>query len=389
MNAGKPPVAPLQQQVTGQFELRFGASPTVVVRAPGRVNLIGEHTDYNDGFVLPMAIDRAVWVALRPRDDTLVSVYSLNFHQAASFQLQAIRRSAIGWVEYLKGVAWAQQQAGYCLRGWEGVLGGDLPVGAGLSSSAALELATARAFAAASNLPWAAIPMARLCQQAESQWVGVRCGIMDQIVAAAGRAGHALLIDCRSLETQPVPLPANVVVAVLDTGTRRDLVNSGYNERRAQCEAAARFLGARALRDVSIARFQQSAPGLDDTIRRRAQHVITENARTLRAAEAMRRGDLAEMGRLMHASHVSLRDDFEVSSDELNAMVSCAAREPTCYGARMMGAGFAGCAVALVRETDVRAFATNVSACYQAATGLVPRVYLCTAVSGAEVIAES
>jgi galactokinase len=388
MSTGKPPVAPLQQQVTREFELRFGASPMVVVRAPGRVNLIGEHTDYNDGFVLPMAIDRAVWIALRPRDDTLVRVHSLNLHQAASFRLQAIRRTAIGWVEYLKGVAWAQQQAGHRLRGWEGVLGGDVPVGAGLSSSAALEMATARAFAAVSDLPWDAIPMAKLCQQAESHWVGVRCGVMDQIVSATGRAGHALLIDCRSLETQAVPMPTNVAVAVLDTGTRRDLVNSGYNERRAQCEAAARFFGVRALRDVSIARFEQSAPGLDDMILRRAQHVITENTRTLRAAKAMRRGDMAEMGRLTRASHVSLRDDFEVSSDELNAMVDCAAREPACYGARITGAGFAGCAVALVRETDVQAFAANVAACYQATTGLLPRVHVCTAASGAEIIAE-
>jgi galactokinase len=380
----------LQARVTQEFERRFGAPPVFVVRAPGRVNLIGEHTDYNDGFVLPMAIDRAVWIAMRPRDDRRVACHSLDLDQAAPFSLEdvggEVRNEGMGWAEYLRGVAWALQEAGYALQGWEGVMAGDVPIGAGLSSSAALEMATARVFAVASGLSWDATTMARIGQRAENAWVGVNCGIMDQMISAAGVAGHALLIDCRSLETRAVPLPPGTAVVVLDTATRRGLVDSAYNERRAQCEAAALFFEIPALRDVSVAHFQDQADRLDDVTRRRARHVVTENERTLRASEAMRRGDAAELGQLMNASHDSLRDDFEVSSDELNAMVACAHRHQVCYGARMTGAGFGGCAVALVRADGVQDFAATVAACYQAATSITPHVYVCAATDGAEVV---
>ena len=305
----------IQQSVRHAFEQRIGVPPAFVVQAPGRVNLIGEHTDYNDGFVLPMAIDRAVWIALRPRVDGHVQAYSLDFDAEISFALDVLEKKDASWAEYLKGVAWALGEAGYALQGWEGVLAGDVPLGAGLSSSAALELATARAFAAVASLPWDAKRMASLAQRAENEWVGMKCGIMDQMISAAGRAHHALLIDCRSLETEAVPLPPEVVVVVLDTETRRGLVDSAYNERRAQCENAADFFGVPALRDVSISQFEARAHELDEVIRRRARHVITENERTLRAAEAMREADATELGRLMNESHVSLRDDFEVSSE--------------------------------------------------------------------------
>jgi galactokinase len=376
----------LQDRVTREFRRHFDALPTFVVRAPGRVNLIGEHTDYNDGFVLPMAIDRAVWVALRPRGDRRVVGHSLDLHQTVEFSVEGVRDKGTGWGEYLKGVAWALQEAGYTLQGWEGVVAGDVPIGAGLSSSAALEMATARVFAVTSGLPWDPTVMAKIGQRAENDWVGVNCGIMDQMISAAGVAGHALLIDCRSLETQPVPLPSGTAVVVLDTASRRGLVDSAYNERRTQCEAAARFFGVPALRDVSVAQFQAQAEQLDDVTRRRARHVVTENGRTLRATEAMRRGDAAEMGQLMNASHASLRNDFEVSSDELNAMVACAQRQESCYGARMTGAGFGGCAVALVRADAARAFADAVAASYRATTGIAPNVYICTATNGAEVV---
>jgi len=379
----------LEQRVVQAFERRFAASPDFVVRAPGRVNLIGEHTDYNDGFVLPMAIDRAIWIALRPRDDEEVHVHSLDFGDSVSFPLDALENTKSGWAEYVKGVAWSLQEAGYALQGWEGVGGGDVPRGAGLSSSAALELAAARAFAcAAPALPWVPKRMARLCQRAENEWVGVQCGIMDQMISAAGQADHALLIDCRSLETEAVPLPPGTVAAVLDTGTRRGLVDSAYNERRAQCEAAAAFFGVPALRDVSVERFQARAQELDDVTRRRARHVVTENARTLRAVEMMRQGDAHALGRLMDASHASLRDDFEVSSDELDQMVACACQEESCYGARMTGAGFGGSAVALVDEDAAEAFAEAVAACYRRATGIAPAVTICTATAGAEVVVE-
>jgi len=376
----------LRQRVAQEFERRFGAPPALVVRAPGRVNLIGEHTDYNAGFVLPMAIDRAVWIAARPRDDRQILVHALDFDQTARFSLDGLANTAAGWAEYLKGVAWALQEAGYTLRGWEGVVAGDVPRGAGLSSSAALEMATARTFAAVSDLAWDAAHMARSGQRAENTWVGVNCGIMDQMISAAGRAGHALLIDCRSLEIKAVPLPTDTVVVVLDTATRRELVDSAYNERRAQCETAARFFGAPALRDVSAAQYEASAAGLDSVTQRRARHVITENARTLAAVEAMRRGDAVALGKLMDASHASLRDDFEVSSAALDAMAACAQQSEGCYGARMTGAGFGGCAVALIRAGCAPAFADGVTACYRAATGLTPRVYVCQATSGAQVI---
>ncbi len=375
----------LQRRMSEEFKARFGAAPDLIVRAPGRVNLIGEHTDYNDGFVLPMAIDRAVWIALRRRDDERVSAHSLDFDQTVAFSLGALVRGPAGWAEYLKGVAWALQEAGCRLRGWEGVLAGDVPVGAGLSSSAALELATARAFACVSDLPWDGRAMAKLGQRAENQWVGVNCGIMDQMISALGEAGHALLIDCRSLETQPVPLPRATSVIVLDTGTRRGLVGSAYNERRAQCEAAARHFGVAALRDVAIGQLETQAQGLDDVSLRRARHVVTENARTLQAVAAMSRGDATELGDRMKASHASLRDDFEVSSPGLDTMVACALQEQGCYGARMTGGGFGGCAVALVEAGRRQTFVSHVAASYRAATGNVPTIYVCAATNGAEI----
>jgi galactokinase len=377
----------LLDRVTTAFEERFDVSPTYVVRAPGRVNLIGEHTDYNDGFVLPLAIDRAIWVALRPRDDGHVRVTSLDYETTATFALEALEKADAGWAEYLKGVAWSLQKAGYALRGWEGVMTGDVPRAAGLSSSAALELATARAFAAVADLPWDPATMAKLCQRAENQWVGVNCGIMDQMISAAGRADHALLIDCRSLETEAAPLPPETAVVVLDTATRRGLVDSAYNERRAQCEAAAQFFAVPALRDVSVAAFEARADELADVTRRRARHVITENARTLQAVEAMRRSDAAALGRLMNASHASLRDDFEVSSEALDTMVDAARAADGCYGARMTGAGFGGCAVALVQADVAESFASHVAASYQQAMEIEPHVYVCQATDGADLVA--
>jgi galactokinase len=375
----------LEQIVLQEFERRFGARPAFVVRAPGRVNLIGEHTDYNDGFVMPMAIDRAMWIALRPRPDRRVLAHSLDLDQTLDFSLQHISDERVGWGDYVKGVAWVLAEAGYELQGWEGVVTGDVPIAAGLSSSAALEMATTRAFAASSGFAWEAVSMAKLGQRAENQWVGVNCGIMDQLISAAAVDGHATLIDCRSLALQPVPLPADTAVVVLDTSTRRGLVDSVYNERRAQCEAAARFFGAPALRDVSVEQFEARAAELDDVTGRRARHILTENARTLGAADAMRRDDPVELGVLMNASHLSLRDDFEVSSDELNAIVACAQHQDGCFGARMTGAGLGGCAVALVRSDAVQAFASAVAHCYEEGTGLKPNVYVCEAAAGAEV----
>jgi galactokinase len=374
-----------RSRVVSAFRERFGAAPDLVTRAPGRVNLIGDHTDYNEGFVLPMAIDRAVWIALRARNDDTVSVLSLDFSEVAEFQLRKGSRGRDGWREYLRGVAWALESSGKPSKGWEGVSAGDVPLGAGLSSSAALELATARAFAAVANVPWEPSAMALLAQRAENQWVGVNCGIMDQLISAAGSAGHALLIDCRTLETRAVPIPGNAAVVVLDTATRRGLVDSAYNERRAQCEAAAVAFGVRALRDVDLAMFERGAAKLDEMTRRRARHVITENARTLDAATALERGDISRVGDLMKESHVSLRDDFQVSRSELDIMVELACAHAACYGARMTGAGFGGCAVALVDASAADDFARDITAKYEAATSLRPAVYVCRASEGASV----
>ncbi|HCV24550.1 MAG TPA: galactokinase [Candidatus Latescibacteria bacterium] len=375
------------------FKERFGTTATQLVRAPGRVNLIGEHTDYNDGFVLPMAIDHAVWIALRPAQGTAVRVHSHEFHAEGEFDLKQVRAAGPpsageGWLEYVKGTAWALMEAEHELRGWEGVIAGDVPIGAGLSSSAALEMATARAFAAVGDLPWDPAAMARLGQRAENAWVGVNCGIMDQMISASGRAGHAMLLDCRSLTPEHVCMPENASLVVLDTGTRRGLVDSAYNERRSQCEAVAEHLGVDALREVTATALIVAQSQLDGTALRRARHVVTENQRTIEAASVLAAGNTARMGELMDASHISLREDFEVSSDALNRMVSLARRQPGCFGARMTGAGFGGCAVALADADAAESLAQETCAAYRHETGNEPTAYVCVATDGAAVVTD-
>ncbi len=371
-------------EVAQHFAQQFEGAARCLIRAPGRVNLIGEHTDYNEGFVLPMAIDRAVWIALRPRRDRRLIVHSVSYLQTGEFSLDRLIGKGSGWIEFFKGVAWALQEAGYELRGWEGVVQGDVPIGAGLSSSAALEMAVARAFAAVADLPWDPVAMAHLGQQAENDWIGVRCGIMDQLASAAGQAGHALLIDCRSLEIQPVPISDSVAVVILDTGTRRGLVDSIYNARRAECESAAALLGARSLRDVELDVFGKCSGKLDEPVRRRALHVITENNRTVQAADAMRRGEMDLLGALMNKSHLSLRDDYEVSNEALDTMVRLAWDHPACLGARMTGAGFGGCAVAVVEAKAAEQFVAEMAAEYQRLTGNAAVSYISRPTHGTE-----
>lgn len=374
------------QTVTDAFEAKFGEIPTHIVRAPGRVNLIGEHTDYNDGFVLPMAIDRAMWIALRPTNDNTVHITSLDFENPVDFNLENFSKEAGTPADYVKGVAWALQQAGYSLKGWEGVMKGNVPIGAGLSSSAALELATARAFALVSDIEWNPAKMALLSQKAENQWVGVNSGIMDQMISAAGDAGHALLIDCRSLDTELLPLPKGTAIVILDTNTRRELVTSAYNERRQQCEAAANYFDVPKLRDVDVAAFEAKKDGLEDIIMRRARHIVTENERVLAAKQAMLDDDAQALGILMNASHASLRDDFEVTNDALNIIVNIAQAEDTCFGARMTGGGFGGCAVALVADDSVKEFSDTVARAYAEQTPQNASVYITQPSNGAEVL---
>ncbi len=377
--------APAVRAVTG-FSEKFAAAATHVAFAPGRVNLIGEHTDYNDGFVLPMAIDRWTAIALRLRADEQVVLHSLDVGKRGSFSLLELLPGKVdGWLSYAHGVAGALAETGVTLGGWEGVVASDVPMGAGLSSSAAFELAVARAFSAMGGFTWDGARMARVCQRAENHWAGVNCGIMDQLASACGVAGHALLMDCRSLEIRPAPLDARVKIVVLDTAKKRGLVDSAYNERRSQCAEAAKACGAEFLRDVTAANLEKHRATMDALSYRRAHHVISENARTEEAFAAMSRGDLLALGALMNQSHESLRHDFEVSCNELDVMVECARKERGCLGARMTGAGFGGCAVALVETDAVQTFTANVTRAYQAQTGLVPAAHICRAVAGADV----
>jgi galactokinase len=381
----------IPERVLQAYEQHVGGTPTLVVQSPGRVNLIGEHTDYNDGFVLPMAIDRSAWIALRPRDDRQMGVYSLDFNESATIHLDQLEKpeGEVSWVDYLTGMAWVLSEAGYAVSGWDGVIAGDVPVGAGLSSSAAVEMATARAFLALSNTAWEAGTMAKLGQKTENQWVGVNSGIMDQMISAAGKQGHALLIDCRTLETQSLPVPDGCVVVVLDTATRRGLVGTAYNERRAQCEAAARHFQVKALRDVTLDEFNARADELDDVTRRRARHIVTENARTLHAADAMTANDGIRLGKLMVESHISMRDDFEISSPALNTIVEISLATEGCIGARMTGGGFGGCAVALVSEAVAQTFMETIAPEYKRQTGYTPALYLCYPSEGASIIFQS
>ena len=376
------------QNLKRSFTTYFNSKSEHVIHAPGRVNLIGEHTDYNDGFVLPMAIDRGIWLALRPRDDKTVRLFSLDFETDAAFELSSLNPGK-GWIEYPKGVANQLIHAGYDLRGFDAVITGDLPHGAGLSSSAALELAIARAFSVVSGFEWDAPKMAKLAQKAENEWVGVNCGIMDQMASAACKKDHALFLDCRTLEIQHSPLPKGVSIAILDTSTRRGLVDSAYNERRSQCEEAARWFGVKALRDVSLETFNKVDPKnttLDKLAFKRAKHVITENARVLEALDVMNSGDVKRLGELFNSSHNSLRDDFEVTNEALDIIVSVARAQPGCYGARMTGAGFGGCAVALIDEREASAFTDAVENEYKLRSGLEPGVYISQPCDGTKII---
>jgi galactokinase len=379
--------ADLRARVVREFAQRFGAPPAFLARAPGRVNLIGDYT-HNDGFVLPMAIDRSVWIAFRPRDDRRVVIYSLDFAQRAGFEMNAEMSSSLarksGWIEHVHGVAWALRDAGYPLgRGWDGVTAGDVPVGLGLSSNAALELATARAFAALGGVGWEPIMMARVAQRAETEWIGADGNITGQLVAAAGVAGHALLIDRRSLEMKNVPLPSGAAVVVMDTATRHKPADGPHPLWRGQVDAVAAALGLSSLRDIDSAAFAERATQIDPLIRKRARHVVAENERTVAAAAALGRGDVAGAGRLMDESHASLRDDVEVSRPELDAMVRLARSYEGCHGARMTGAGAGGCAIALVSADVVADFVRDVSRRYAAEIGLQPALYVCVAAQGA------
>jgi galactokinase len=362
---------------------------TRLFRAPGRVNLIGEHTDYNDGFVLPVAISFYTSVQASLIDTHRLELYSENFNEQISIDLADTSILATGhWSDYPIGVAVMLGRAGFNLQGAHLSLRGDVPIGSGLSSSAAIEVATAHALTAISDIKMNRAELALLCQKAENEFVGAQVGIMDQFISLHGKAGHALLLDCRSLDYKLVPLSGSVSVVVCNTSVKHELAGSAYNERRAQCEAGVKHLSAKlpnvkALRDVTIEKLQEYGGDLSDVIYRRCRHVITENARTLDAAQSLERGDLVHFGNLMNASHWSLRDDYEVSCKELDLMVELAHQVEGVYGARMTGGGFGGCTVNLVMPYAVPAFETRVLPAYEKATGLKPEMYVVEAADGA------
>jgi galactokinase len=370
------------------FKNTFGETPQHLVQAPGRVNLIGEHTDYNDGFVLPCAINFGTLIAVSARPDPVVRVVAADYSgEMDEFRLdQPILPLADGaWPNYVRGVVKYLQQHGLALQGANLALTGDVPQGAGLSSSASLEVAVTQAFKTLQGFDeLSPTDMALISQRAENRFVGCNCGIMDQLVSARGEAGSALLIDCRSHETRAVPMPPNVAVMIVHSRVRRGLVGSEYNTRRKQCEAAAHHYGVQALRDLSLARLEAEAGNLDATVLRRARHIVTENQRTLDAAEALVAGDLRRMGLLMAASHNSMRDDFEITAPAVDQLVDILQNAIGAVGgARMTGGGFGGCAVALLPLDQVESVRQAVAGHYRAPTGEAGTVYVCQASAGA------
>jgi galactokinase len=379
----------MQNKVIAAFQDRFGRQPKVVVRAPGRANLLGGHTDYNDGYVLPVALDRAAWIAASPIPGCEVRLCALDLDKEAAFSLDGIPPSDGEWVDYPRGVAWALQGNDLELTGMEAVLTSSVPVGSGLSSSAAIEVAFAYTWQVLSGFERDRRELALLCQRAENGYVGVNCGILDQMASAWGAEGYARLLDCRTLESELVPLPKDVAVVVADTKVRRSLASSEYNVRRAQCEEAVSVLGEylpgiRALRDVSPDELERFKEHLSEVVYRRARHVVADNERVLHAAEALREGDVTTVGALMKACHISLRDDYEVSSPELDVLAEAAWDVEGCYGARLTGAGFGGCTVALVAADAVSDFEAHVASAYESAFDRSPDIYACRSANGVE-----
>jgi len=402
---------PRQQRIealVGVFRREFGRAPEGMAEAPGRVNLIGEHVDYNEGLVLPFAIDRSVIVVWARREDTVVCAYSSDYGEHARFSHPDAMQSPSGvWSSYVRGVTAALVGAGQGAGGLDVAIAGDVPQGAGLSSSAAVEVAMAGAFREAFALPVSDVELALLCQRAENEYVGVQCGIMDQFASALSCRDHALLIDCRSLAYDAVPLrlvPAGLTVVIANSAVRRELASSAYNARRRECDAAVEFVrqrlarpDLRSLRDISLSDLDHVLPagvtplrdlemGTGGAILARARHVVTEIARVAAAADALAGDDFAAVGQLMQESHLSLRNDYEVSSRELDLLVGLATAQDYVLGARLTGAGFGGCTVNIVRSDAIAAFERDVIAPYRQQTGLPAEMYVTSPCDGLRVM---
>lgn len=385
------------QQLLQEHVRRYGAErPVRLFRAPGRVNLIGEHTDYNDGFVLPVAIDRDTMITVSPRADRTIHLHALDFDEFITIDLARLKRSAPeGWGRYPYGVAAVLAQEGVALSGMDGVVQGTVPIAAGLSSSAALEVAVATALCAMSGAEIPGPRLARLCQRAENEYAGVNCGIMDQFISRLAQPRSALFIDCRSLDYETIPFDApGYALMIANTNRPRGLADSAYNQRRQECEEGARLLGrhiegVRALRDITPTQFDAHRDALPDLIARRCQHVVYENDRVLQSVDALKRQDFVRLGALMNASHDSLRDFYEVSCRELDALVDIARGCDGVAGGRMTGAGFGGCAIALVQIKAVGGLEEAIRREYPKLCGYQPDVYVCQPSGGAgEIISE-
>jgi galactokinase len=387
----------LHRQLLEAFHQRFGADPEFVAYAPGRVNLLGEHLDYNDGFVLPAAIDRTTLVAFRRSGSLETTIRAIDLQDETSFDLRSILNkydesgaSLSHWAHYPAGVMWSLNAEGLETPGMEAVFASNVPIGAGLSSSASVEVAFSTAWAKLGGWSIPPIHLAMICQKAETNYVGVKCGIMDQFTSVCGIKDCLLLLDCRSLEWRPLPLPKDTFIVIADTSLRRSLTNSAYNNRHASCEEAVRILkevlpGVQSLRDVTSEQFHRVSGLLPEEVAKNARYIVEEIARTQQAVELLENNDVVRFGELMNASHTGLRDLYEVSCPELDLMVSLAQSFPGCYGARLTGAGFGGCTVNLVDCQVAETFSTTISSGYQSKTGLKPEIFICNAVDGAGV----
>ncbi len=381
------------QEMDSRFETLYGRAAEVVLRAPGRVNLIGEHTDYNDGFVLPAAIERSMLVACSPRTDGKVQAFAMNYNYSTLFSIDGVQPTSDTrerWSNYLRAMAWVMGKEHLKFTGADCIIHGDVPLGSGLSSSAAMLVASGIMFATLAGATIDPVRLALLAQQAQRPFVGINVGIMDQYISALGQVNHALLIDTRSLTYRPVPLPATgVSMVIADTNKKRGLVDSEYNTRRSECEQAVAILKQTyseitALRDVSVEQLEAVEDQLPDTVRSRARHVVTENQRTLDMADALQSGDLNRCGMLMNQSHESLARDYAVSCRELDELVAAARSVDGVYGARMTGAGFGGCTISLVADSSLDEFSQQVPALYKEATGLEAVLTVTRAAQGAE-----
>ncbi|HRK22751.1 MAG TPA: galactokinase [Fimbriimonadaceae bacterium] len=377
----------IAQEAVRHFETRFGGPPEVLAVAPGRINLIGEHTDYNDGFVFPVAIDRVIAVAARvtPGHTELISE---QLGLGETFDAGNVEMGAIGgWAKHPAGVAWGLRDLGFeAITNIQAVVHGEVPVASGVSSSAALEVAFGSVWNELDQMGLEPMELAKLAQTAENRYVGVNCGLMDPAASALGRAGHAMFFDTRSLEIRYAPIPERLRIVLCDTGTPRALAESGYNERRHQCELAAKAMGIRSLRDATLELLGEHQDDMDGLAYLRAKHVITENGRCQGFVGALESGNDLRIGTLMRASHESLRDDYEVSTPELDAMAESCWHAPGCIGARMTGAGFGGACVALVNQASVSEFLAFVRRQYRERTGLEGQFDVCQPTDGARIV---